>query len=165
MNFYQINELRIHFSLEAYYTYFALSVIYNEIVKGQGVCSKPYSLGGNGVDFRRMKKTVKYSGDMPRRMYSFFINYNDTGLPSFVKFARSIGATSEDIEKFRRRREFDRAYKECSEIRRDYLIDNALAKRYDASVTKFLLSCEFKMDREIEDDEKNRLDVTVEVLE
>ena len=111
-----------------------------------------------------MKKSVKYSADMPKRMYSFFISYNDAGLPSFLKFARSIGATSEDIEKFRKHREFERAYKECSEIRRDYLIDNALAKRYDASVTKFLLSCEFKMDREV-DDERPHLDVTLEVLE
>ena len=112
-----------------------------------------------------MKKSVKYSADMPRRMYSFFINYNDAGLPSFIKFARGIGATSEDIEKFRKHREFERAYKECSEIRRDYLIDNALAKRFDGAVTKFLLSCEFHMDEDFDNEEKNRLDVTLEVLE
>ena len=98
-------------------------------------------------------------------MYTFFVNYNDVGLPSFTKFARSIGTTSEQIEKFRRYGEFERAYKECSEIRRDYLIDNALAKRYDGAVTKFLLSCEFKMDKDVGDDERNRLDVTLEVLE
>ena len=112
-----------------------------------------------------MKKTIKYSQDMPRRMYSFFVNYSDVGLPSFTKFARSIGITSEDVEKFRKHGEFERAYKECSEIRRDYLIDNALAKRYDGAVTKFLLSCEFKMDKEADNDERNRLDVTLEVLE
>ena len=113
----------------------------------------------------QMKKLIKYSPDMPRRMYSFFVNFNDVGLPSFQKFARSIGATSEDIEKFRKHGEFERAYKECSEIRRDYLIDNALTKRFDGSVTKFLLSCEFKMDKDLDDDEKNRLDVRLEVLE
>ena len=97
-------------------------------------------------------------------MYSFFISYNEAGLPSFLKFARSIGATSEDIEKFRKHREFERAYMECSEIRRDYLIDNALAKRFDGSVSKFLLSCEFQMDKDMDDDKKNKLDVTLEVL-
>ena len=111
-----------------------------------------------------MKKSIKYSPDMPRRMYSFFVNFNDVGLPSFQKFARSIGATSEDVEKFRKHSEFERAYKECSEIRRDYLIDNALTKRFDGSVTKFLLSCEFKMDKEVDED-KSRLDVRLEVLE
>lgn len=98
-------------------------------------------------------------------MYSFFVNYSDVGLPSFNKFARSIGTTSEEIEKFRRHGEFERAYQECSEIRRDYLIDNALAKRFDGTVTKFLLSCEFKMDKDLDNDERGRLDVTVEVLE
>ena len=73
-------------------------------------------------------------------MYGFFTGFSDQGAPSFSKFARSIGATLEDIEGFRARREFERAYRECSEIRRDYLIDNALTKRFDSSFTKFLLS-------------------------
>ena len=98
-------------------------------------------------------------------MYSFFISYNDAGLPSFLKFARSIGATSEDIEKFRKHREFERAYKECSEIRRDYLIDNALAKKNDASLTKFLLSAEFGMGEENPGEDASSLSVTVEVVD
>ena len=98
-------------------------------------------------------------------MYTFFTSYSDAGLPSFNKFERSIGTTSEEIEIFRKYGEFERAYKECSEIRRDYLIDNALAKMFDATVTKFLLSCEFKMDKDLGSDERGRLDVTVEVVE
>ena len=74
-------------------------------------------------------------------MYIFFANYSENaGAPSFLKFARSIGVTSEDVEAFREHKEFDRAYRECAEIRRDYLIDNALSKRFDPSFTKFLLS-------------------------
>ena len=149
--------------MEAYYTYCAVTMRYNEDVKRLGACSKLGHLTRNGVGLK-MGKSVKYNSDMPRQLYLFFVNYNDVGLPSFTKFARSIGATSEDIEKFRKHGEFDRAYKECSEIRRDYLIDNALAKRFDGSVSKFLLSCEFQMDKDMDDDEKNKLDVTLEVL-
>lgn len=76
-------------------------------------------------------------------MYIFFANYSEAvGLPSFLKFARSIGVTTEDIEAFREHKEFNRAYRECAEIRRDYLIDNALSKRFDSSFSKFLLSME-----------------------
>ena len=91
-----------------------------------------------------MKKAeIKYSSDMPGRMYSFFTGYSDNGAPSFSKFARSIGVTLEHVQKFRRKKEFDRAWRECNEIRRDYLIDCALTKRHDPSFTKFLLSAEY----------------------
>ncbi len=89
------------------------------------------------------KRKTKYSSDLPRRMYGFFTAYSDAGVPSFSKFARSIGATLAELEGFRSRKEFDRAYRECSEIRRDYLIDNALNKRFDSSFTKYLLSIEY----------------------
>ena len=85
---------------------------------------------------------------MPRLLYTFFSGYNDKGAPSIAKFARSIGATVAEIEKFRSHRKFDRAYRECSEIRRDYLIDQALCKQFDASVVKFLLTNEFGMENE-----------------
>ena len=111
-----------------------------------------------------MKKRAKYQKDLPRRMYAYFVGYSGVGAPSFTKFGASTGLTLADIERFRENKEFERAYRECSEIRRDYLIDNALAKRFDGSVSKFLLSCEFQMDKDIDDDEKNKLDVTLEVL-
>ncbi len=98
-------------------------------------------------------------------MYTFFIGYSDIGAPSVAKFARSVGATLEDIESWRGHKEFERAYRECSEIRRDYLIDNALARRFDASTVKFLLSAEFMMGEEKNDGEAGRLDVTLEVVE
>ena len=93
-----------------------------------------------------MKKKIKYTCDMPRLLYSFFISHSDTAsAPSFEKFARSIGATLAEITRFREKHEFDRAWRECSEIRRDYLIDAALTKRFDPSLVKFLLSAEFGM--------------------
>ena len=112
-----------------------------------------------------MKRKIKYSSDMPRLLYTFFISHNDTAsAPSFEKFARSIGATLADIEKFRERREFDRAWRECSEIRRDYLIDSALTRRFDPSLVKFILSAEFGMG-EKEEEGDNVVDFTLRVLQ
>ncbi len=88
------------------------------------------------------KAKKEYKSDLPRRMYGFFITYSDIGAPSFQKFAKSIGATTADIERFRQKKEFERAYRECCEIRRDYLIDHALCNKFDAGFTKFLLSSE-----------------------
>ena len=102
-----------------------------------------------------------YSTKFPREMYLFFSSYSGEGLPSFRKFAQSIGLTLGEITEFRKHREFDRAYRECSEIRRDYLIDNALTRRFDPSFTKFLLS-------ESEGDgggEGAKLSVLLEVIE
>ena len=94
-----------------------------------------------------MKTKAKYTKDLPRRLYSFFTSFvtssvTKDGAPSFSKFARSINVTLEDVESFRKQKEFDRAYRECSEIRKDYLIDSALTKRFDPSFVKFLLSGE-----------------------
>ena len=110
------------------------------------------------------KKHSIYTKDLPRRLYSFFKDYDGTGVPSFSKFARSINVTLCDIERYRKHGEFDRAYRECSEIRRDYLIDNGLIKRYDSSFTKFLLNAEYGMgDARVTNDDKE-ITVTVEVI-
>ena len=102
---------------------------------------------------------------MPRRLYSFFANSADSGnIPSFEKFARSIGATLEDIENMRSHKKFDMAYREAGEIRRDYLIDGALTKRYDSSLVKFLLGAEFGMGEKDKEKEDTGLTVTLEVL-
>ena len=111
-----------------------------------------------------MKRKIKYTSDLPRQLYTFFISQNSEGTPSFNKFARSIGATLEEIELFRLHSEFDRAYRECSEIRRDYLIDAALTRRYDPSFVKFLLTSEFGMGEKDKEKEDTGLTVTLEVL-
>ena len=112
-----------------------------------------------------MKKNhLKYTNDLPRRIYTFFLNYDGPGAPSYSKFARSIGVTLGDVESYRRHKEFDRAYRECSEIRRDYLIDNGLVKRFDSSFVKFLLTSEYGMGdgKGAEDDKEMK--VTLEVI-
>ena len=92
-------------------------------------------------------KRAKYKRDYPRMMYLYFAGYDEAhGAPSFSKFARRIGVTVAELEGFRRRGEFDAAWRECSEIRRDYLIDSALCKRHDASFTKFLFGEELTTD-------------------
>ena len=110
-----------------------------------------------------MRRKTKYSSDLPRRMYAYFLGYSEPGLPSFAKFARSIGITLEELMAFRGRGRFDAAWRECIEIKRDYLIDTALSKRADASFAKFLYSLEFQ-DSDGEDTARE-LNVLLEVLE
>ena len=110
-----------------------------------------------------MRKKIKYTENLPRQLYTFFITYSETGAPSFEKFARSIGATVEEITRFRKHEEFERAYRECNEIRRDYLIDAALTRRHDPSFSKFLLTVEYGMG-EKEKEEDSELNVTLEVI-
>ena len=113
---------------------------------------------------KRVKRKIKYTDELPRQLYTFFISQNTEGVPSFDKFARSIGTTLEELEDFRKHKEFDRAYRECSEIRRDYLIDSALVRRYDPSLVKFLLAAEFGMGEKDKEKEDTGLTVTLEVL-
>ena len=91
---------------------------------------------------KKRKPKIKYTPDLAGKMYLFFLSYSDGGAPSFLKFAVSIGATTDDIESFRKHKRFDHAYRECRNIRRDYLIDNGLTRRFDPSFVKYLLSLE-----------------------
>ena len=77
---------------------------------------------------------------MPRELYIFFKNYDGEGIPSFTKFAKVHGLTTEELASFRRYKRFDQAWRECLEMRRDMLVDRALCRKFDGSVTKFLLS-------------------------
>ena len=106
-------------------------------------------------------KKAKYTSDLPRRLYTYFAGYSGMGAPSLSKFARESGVTHADLLRFREKYgEFRRACEECSEIRRDYLIDNALSRRFDPSMVKFLLST----DGEIETD-TDTVSVRLEVIE
>lgn len=103
----------------------------------------------------------KYSGTMPERMYRYFVGYSEpVGAPSFTKFAALCGVTPSELASFRKNAKFDAMWRECNEIRRDYLIDNALSRRLDASFAKFLLSLEFPE----ECADGSELRVTLEVL-
>jgi hypothetical protein len=108
---------------------------------------------------KRKRKHTRYTADMPRRMYSFFRDFSDpSGAPSIQKFARSIGMTVEEVGEWRRHEDFERAWRECNEIRRDYLIDMALLRRFDPSFVKFLLS-------DTEEPTDASIDLRVEVIE
>ena len=89
-----------------------------------------------------MKKKKGYYRGIEKDMYLFFVGYDEVGAPSFSKFARRIGLTLAELESFRQKKLFERAYNECSEIRRDYLKDSALTKRHDPSFVKYLLETE-----------------------
>ncbi len=111
-----------------------------------------------------MKKRIKYNTELPKQLYVYFLSYSEPGVPSFDKFARSIGITLENINEFRRHKEFERAYRECNEIRRDYLIDAALTKRFDSSFSKFLLTSEYGMGEKEKEESDSNINVILEVL-
>lgn len=91
-------------------------------------------------------------------MYSYFVGYDDErSAPSFQKFARQMGITYEELMRQREHKKFDEAYRECSEIRRDYLIDRALCKRFDPSFVKFLFGDE--------DSTESSFEIRLEVVE
>ena len=63
------------------------------------------------------------------------------GIPSFVKYARRIGVTHEELLRFREKHPaFRAAYRECAARLRDFLVDGVLTRRFDASFVKLLLS-------------------------
>ena len=105
---------------------------------------------------------VKYDKNLPRKMYTYFAGYTGSEAPSFTKFARSMGMTLSELNGMREHKRFDEAYRECSEIRRDYLIDTALTKRHDPSFVKFLLTYEFGMGDTSSTD--NEINVKIEVI-
>jgi hypothetical protein len=105
----------------------------------------PYRSPVDGRKESAKMKTKKrrYRASLPREMYLYFVSFDEqVGAPSFSKFARKIGVSLGELEAMREHVHFDEAYRECSEIRRDYLIDRALTKRFDPSLVKYLLESE-----------------------
>ena len=94
-------------------------------------------------------------------MLAFFEEYDEGfGAPSFTKFARVIGITVSRLEEYRKYERFDMAYRECSEIRRDYLIDMALSKRFDPTFVRHLIS------EECQNKDESSLDLlTIKVID
>ena len=68
-----------------------------------------------------------------------------------------------ELEKFRVHKKFDVAWCECSEIRRDYLVDCALKKQHDPSFSKFII--QYETEAENAKRESEGLTVSLEVLE
>ena len=73
----------------------------------------------------------------------------------------TIFASYSQLEGFRAKKKFDRAWRECNEIRRDYLIDGALTRRFDPSFVKYLLSEEKESTAR---PEENRLEIEINVV-
>ncbi len=94
------------------------------------------------------------------------IYFQDTlppDFPTFTSFASHIGVTREELEARRGvDPAFEKAWRACREIQKARLIEGGLAKRYDASFTKFLLSEMFGF---AEEKGPDTLTVTVEVVE
>ena len=90
----------------------------------------------------RMKTKKPDPKSLMSEMYTYFTSYEDRGVPSFPKFARSVGLTTSDLCGMRSHKYFDRVYRECEQVRRDYLIDRALDKRFDPSFVRFVLTSE-----------------------
>ena len=74
-------------------------------------------------------------------MVRFFQTYDQAeGIPSFEKFADTIGADAQDIDAWSKQsKHFRRAVARCTRILRDRLTDAALLRRYDPSFCKYVL--------------------------
>ena len=64
------------------------------------------------------------------------------GAPSIAKFSKEYGISIAKLQRLGKRSDFREVMNECSELRRDYLIDCGLTKRFDASFVKFVLQFE-----------------------
>ena len=139
------------------------------LFRHKGISAYPISKQQK-AKFQPCERTVlmkkKYEKELPRQMYTYFISAAaEFSAPSFSKFARSIGVTLEALEEYRKHKEFDRAWRDCIEIRRDYLTDCALTRRYDPSFVKFLLTVEFGMGEEEKGATDGTLNLRLEVVE
>ncbi len=133
--------------LEGYDAYKSISMCYNIVVRqGTSLCPTNEALGGRAethkAERKKMKRKKGYYKGLEREMYLYFTGYSEGGAPSFSKFARQKGLTLAELCSFRKKGIFNEAFEECSEIRRDYLIDSALAKKFDSSFVKYLLDSE-----------------------
>ena len=108
---------------------------------------------------------MKYNKEYSKRMLEFFTYVDGKALPSFPKFAFSIGARTADLEKWKHEnKDFAIAYDECVARLCDMLTDGALVKRFDSSFVKFLLSSKYgfsESDDEVKDDKPFEVKITV----
>ena len=65
-------------------------------------------------------------------------------IPSFVRFAHSLGTTVGALRRFKEQNaDFRAVWEECEEILADRITDGALHRRLDGSFAKFLLTARF----------------------
>ena len=108
---------------------------------------------------------MEYNKEYCKKMLNFFTYGDGKALPSFPKFAFSIGAHTADLERWRQENgEFAMAYEECVARLCDMLKDGALVKRFDSSFVKFLLSSKYgfsESEEEAGDDTPFEVKITV----
>jgi hypothetical protein len=96
-------------------------------------------------------------------MLQYFSDESANDFPTFSSFACSIGATMADLKEWRKEQpRFALAWEECRERQKSALIRGALAKRYDATTVKYLLTELFGHG---EEKTEQTFSVTVEVVE
>jgi hypothetical protein len=85
---------------------------------------------------------LKHIKAMCQKMRDYFVSYEGIGAPSFEKFAAMMSISTLELRDLRSVPEFEAAYRECCAIRRDYLIDRGLEKKFDSSLVKLLITTE-----------------------
>ena len=108
----------------------------------------------------KITSKIKYTSELCDEMVKYFAEYDGVGVPSFGKFAGLRGMSLKRLAGFCRHKKFALAWRECAEMRRDFLIDRALERRFDPSFVKFLLSKEWE-DEVVEDSSEFTLRVEV----
>ena len=109
---------------------------------------------------------MEYKKIYAKKLLDFFSYGEGKGLPSFAKFAVSIGALSSDLNIWREKHEdFSLAYDECVTRLCDMLADGALIKRFDPSFVKFLLSSKYGFSEEKAEESNTPFEVKITVLE
>ncbi len=106
--------------------------------------------------------SVAYSQCFERQMLIYFKDTQAPDFPTFSSFANHIGVTVKTLEAWRDSQPaFRDVWEECREIQRDRLIEGGLARRYDASFAKYILTEMFGF----EERGNNTFTVTVEVVD
>ncbi|MBE6655962.1 MAG: hypothetical protein E7609_03695 [Ruminococcaceae bacterium] len=72
-------------------------------------------------------------------------------IPSFVRFAHTLGTTVGALRRFKEQNaDFRAVWEECEEILCDRIIDGALHRRLDGSFAKFFLTARFGFAEKVE---------------
>ncbi len=96
----------------------------------------------------KRKKRSGYKKELCAAMLRYFSlptegawdEIRERGLPSFLKFANSMGITLEELKGYREKHaEFRSAYSECEARLYDLLVDGVLMKRFDSTFARLLL--------------------------
>ncbi len=106
---------------------------------------------------------MAYSQCFERQMLIYFRDMVAPDFPTFASFAQHIGVTVKTLCEWRdTHAAFADVWEECREIQRARLIEGGLAKRYDVSFAKYILTEMFGFGEETGD---KTFTVTVEVVD